>query len=113
MNCYRKIGLTFSGSLDPIIIFDRNGYNGKDVYMRLENGEYRNGKEIITRHPNIVFGIIKGKKSWGLHVKMWSEGIGEGSFTISEILEDFFKKKVEIPECYLKEFVNSINNILK
>lgn len=76
--------------------------------MRLENGEYRNGKEIITRHPNIVFGIIKGKKSWGLHVKMWSEGIREGSFTIGELLEDFVKMKVEIPQSYLKEFMNSI-----
>ena len=63
---------------------------------------------IITKHPNIVFGVIKGKKSWGLHVKQWSEGISEGSFRKSEILDDFDEKNVIIPNSFCKEFNDSI-----
>lgn len=99
--------LDFSGTYNPNIIFDVNGEDCKEVFMKFENGKFKN-KDIITKHPNIVFGLIKGKKSWGLHVKMWSEGISEGSFRKCEILDEFEKKNVKIPNSFYKEFMDSI-----
>jgi hypothetical protein len=52
--------------------------------------------------------VIVGKKSWGLHVKMWSEGISEGTFTKREILQQFTDYKIEIPEPFLNDFDNTI-----
>lgn len=67
----------------------------------------------MTRHPNIVRGVIIGKKSWGLHVKMWSEGISEGCFTKHEILGEFEKYNIKIPESLLLDFHNQIVKKLK
>jgi len=49
-----------------------------------------------------------GKKSWGLHVKMWSEGISEGSFTKYELLDEFKRVNIIIPESLLLDFNNQI-----
>lgn len=65
-------------------------------------------KPILTKHPNIVKGIIIGKKSWGLHVKMWSEGINEWCFTKEEILKDFTDKGIVIPKFLELDFDNWI-----
>jgi len=75
--------------------------------MNSENGYYKN-REIVTRHPNIVRSVIIGKKSWGLWVKEWTNGIAEGSFTKQEILDEF--KEIDMPESLLIEFNNSIKN---
>ena len=53
-------------------------------------------------------GVIIGKKSWGLWIKEWSDGIIEGSFTKKEILSEFEKFNIEIPECLLDDFENVI-----
>jgi hypothetical protein len=47
-----------------------------------------------------------GKKSWGLHVKMWSEGISEGTFTKYELLQQFTDNNIKIPESLLNDFNN-------
>lgn len=47
-----------------------------------------------------------GKKSWGLHVKMWSEGIAEGTFTKYELLQQFTDNNIKIPESLLNDFNN-------
>lgn len=49
-----------------------------------------------------------GKKSWGLWVDQWSDGIVEGSFLIEEILEEFSSRNIEIPESFLLDFKNRI-----
>ena len=107
LDCYRKIGLDFSGTYNPIIKNDINGDSCKEIFKKFENGEFK-FKEILTKHPNIVFGVIKGKKSWGLHVKMWSEGISEGSFRKIEVLEEFYEKNVIIPDSFMREFNESV-----
>ncbi len=73
-----------------------------------DNGYYKDGKDIATRHPNIVRAVIIGKKSWGLHVKMWSEGVVEGSFTKHELIEQFTLLGIKIPESLYKDFCNQI-----
>jgi hypothetical protein len=87
---------------------DINGEDSKMCFRNFENGKYPKHEEIPTRHPNILKGVIIGKKSWGLHVKMWSDGISEGCFTMKEILEQFYEVNIEIPEPFLKDFRNTI-----
>jgi hypothetical protein len=93
--------------------FDINSHEGKETFRRYDNGQFKDkstGAPLnpITRHPNIVKGVITGKKSWGLHVKMWSEGIGEWCFTKDEIVQTFTDKGIKIPDSLLKDFENHI-----
>jgi hypothetical protein len=108
---YRYKILDFSG-IEVKTIMDINEQESKFCFKKFDNGEY--SKEIIyskgisTRHPNILKGVITGKKSWGLHVKMWSEGIVDGDFTKHEILNQFNEKNIIIPEPFLIDFENTI-----
>ena len=63
---------------------------------------------IKTRHPNIVKGVLIGKKSWGLWLNEWTDGIVEGSFTRNEILDEFTKNGISIPESLLTDFNNRL-----
>lgn len=87
--------------------FDVNGDEGKYCFRKLENGQYK-GEIPVTRHPNILRSVMIGKKSWGLHVDMWSDGIVEWTFTLEEILEEFSSRNIEIPEPFLLDFKNRI-----
>lgn len=64
---------------------------------------------IKTRHPNIVKAVVSGKRSWGLFVDQWSEGIVDCDFTEEEILNEFKIRGITIPECLLKDFYNRID----
>lgn len=88
--------------------FDLDGDEGKYCFRKLENGQYKNGEVPKTRHPNILRSVMIGKKSWGLWVDTWSDGIVEHSFTLEEILREFEEKKIEIPEPFLLDFKNRI-----
>ncbi len=52
--------------------------------------------------------MIIGKKSWGLFLQEWTDGISEGSFTREEILFEFEKNNIKIPESLLKDFYNTL-----
>lgn len=97
----RKGIITFCGSELNKIIFDINGPSGKLAFRQHEDGYYKNGKIIYTKHPNIVISVLIGKKGWGLWKDEWSKGIAECNFTKEEILSEF--KNIEIPEVFLKE----------
>ncbi len=90
------------------MVFDRNGSDGKNCFNDYENGVFKNKETIPTRHPNLVRSVITSKKGWGLWVKEWSGGIGDGLFTKEEILEEFKIRKIELPESFMKEFDDSI-----
>lgn len=109
LRSYRSGLLTFCG-VNVDVKFDIDGDEGKFTFRRYDNGEFTgfNLTNLSSRHPNIVKGVIIGKKSWGLHVKMWSEGIGEWCFTKEEILKEFEDKNIRIPEPLLKDFENHI-----
>jgi hypothetical protein len=49
-----------------------------------------------------------GKKSWGLWKNEWSDGISDGLFTINEILEEFNKYNIKMPESLYQDFLNTI-----
>jgi hypothetical protein len=97
--------LTFCGC-DIKIHSNPKGKSSKECFREYENGKPLS--ELITNQPNILKGVIIGKKSWGLHVRMWSEGIGDGEFRLKDILEDFEKQGITIPEPFLRDFENSI-----
>ena len=99
--------ITFCGSIIEVE-FDPNGVSGKECFRLYEDGFYKNGKPIVTRHPNIVKSVLIGKKGWGLWVDQWTEGIVDWTFTKEEILEEFEKLDIEIPESFLKDFNNTI-----
>jgi hypothetical protein len=99
--------ITFCGSIIEVE-FDPNGVSGKECFRLYEDGYYKGGKSIITRHPNIVKSVLIGKKGWGLWVDQWIEGIVDCTFTKEEILNEFYKRGVEIPDSFLTEFKNLI-----
>jgi hypothetical protein len=112
LNSYRFKILDFSG-VDVKTELNLNEDDGKVCFKKFDNGEYKGIDTIPTRHPNILKGVIVGKKSWGLHVKMWSEGISEGLFTKKEILQQFIDNNIEIPEPFLTDFNNQIMRRIK
>ena len=107
LQSYRHKILDFSG-VEVKTRMNINEDDGKVCFKKFDNGEYKGIESISTRHPNILKGVIVGKKSWGLHVKMWSEGISEGTFTKQELLQQFIDHKIEIPESFLLDFDNTI-----
>jgi len=77
-----------------------------------DNGLFKNST-ISSRHPNIVKAVIIGKKSWGLQLNEWADGIVEGSFTKREILDDFKILDIQIPESLMVDFENRIYEKMK
>lgn len=107
LQSYRKGLLTFCGAIVNVD-FDINGPEGKYTFRKYDNGDYKLGKPIETCHPNIVKAVIVGKKSWGLWVDQWSDGIVDGTFFQREIEQEFEDKGVKIPLSLLKDFDNRI-----
>jgi len=112
LKSYRKGILTFCG-VNVEVQFDINGFEGKNTFRKYDNGQYQQGKPIISRHSNIVKGVIVGKKSWGLWVNQWSDGIVEGTFRKKDILQDFEDLGIVIPDSLMQDFENRIYNKIK
>lgn len=95
------------------IVFDPNGDDVKYCFRKFENGQYKEGVPIVTRHPNILKSVLIGKRGWGLFVNEWSLGIAEGSFLKREILEEFSSRKIDIPRSLFIDFENRIYSFIK
>lgn len=108
LQSYRKGILTFCGGHINPIEMDVTEIEGKNVFRKYDNGDYKNNITIKTRHPNIVKSVLIGKKSWGLWLNEWCDGIVEGSFTELEILEEFTKNGIVIPESLRNDFDNRL-----
>jgi len=106
LESYRKGILTFCGT-DVLVEFDITEVGCKRCFRNFDNGQYKL-KLIITKHPNIVKSVIIGKKSWGLWLNQWVDGIVDWSFTKEEILSEFDKFGIEIPESLLLDFNNRL-----
>ena len=102
LSVYRSGLITFCG-VGVTVDFDVNGSDGKFGFREYDNGRFKH-KTPVSRHSNILRGVIIGKKGWGLWVEQWSQGIVEWSFTKEEILEEFTKRGIEIPEPLMKEW---------
>jgi hypothetical protein len=89
---------------------DNQGLNAKECFRLYEDGYYKNGKnKILTRHPNILYSVLTGKKGFGLWIDQWSDGIIDWTFTYDEIINEFTIRDIEIPESLLKDFNNRID----
>ena len=108
LHSHRKGILTFSGTPIENIIFDPNGVDAKLCFRKYDNGDYKNSP-IITKHPNIVFSVIKGKKSWGLWKNEWIDGIVDWCFTVDEIRSQFTDVNIDIPEPLWKDFEKTLH----
>lgn len=108
LKSYRKGILRFCGSI-VTVEFDINESEGKNTFRKFDNGQYSGGKPIITKHPNIVKGVIVGKKSFGLWCDQWADGISEGTFMKREIVEDFINLDITIPDSLMKDFDDRIH----
>lgn len=95
------------------IVFDPNGDEAKFCFRKIENGQYKKGEEIRTRHPNILKSVLTGKSGWGLWLNEWASGISEGSFLKKEIIQEFIDKKIEIPSSLLIDFENRIYSFMQ
>lgn len=107
LRSYRKKLLNFGGiAVDTH--YKKDGYSAKETFRRFDDGQYNNLQKIESRQNNILHGVITAKKSWGLHVKIWTEGIVDRDFTIEEIVNDFEKNGITIPESLMKGFINEV-----
>ncbi len=106
LSSYRKGILTFAG-VGVDVNRDKKSDDGKFSFRLFDNGRFT-GTSVVSKHPNILKAVITAKKSWGLHCKMWAEGICDMDFTKKEILSQFEEAGVTIPECFLKELNNKI-----
>lgn len=105
---YRSGILDFTGSIIETEL-DLSGEEGKFCFRQIENGEIKRNNIIKTRHPNIVKAVISGKRSFGLWVDQWSDGIVDWTFTEEEILGEFKKRNIKIPKSLLVDFYNRID----
>lgn len=102
LSVYRSGLITFCG-VGVEVDFDVNGSDGKFGFREYDNGRFKL-KTPVSRHPNILRGVIIGKKGWGLWVEQWSQGIVDWSFTKEEILKEFSSRNIEIPEPLMLEW---------
>jgi hypothetical protein len=63
----------------------------------------------VSRHSNILKAVIEGKKSWGLWLDQWTDGIVDWSFGEEEILSQFKEKGIVIPESFIRDFQNTLD----
>lgn len=80
----------------------------KHCFKLFEDGHYGREKVVKCRQPNIMRHVLMGKKGWGLFSGEWSKGVGERLFRKEEILEEFHKRDIVIPKCFMHEFDNRI-----
>ena len=104
LKSYRKGILTFSGS---VLKVHKGEEDSKLCFQKYENGEYKT-KTISSRQSNVLFCVITAKKSWGLFLNEWTDGIVDCLFTREEILGEFEENGIIIPEPLLKDFENTI-----
>jgi len=115
LKSYRHKILDFCGS-EVITIFDKTQRDGKFCFKSFDNGVYSKdqiSKGIKTKHPNVLKGVIVGKKGWGLWKNEWSDGISEGLFTKREIIDQFTECGIKIPESLMLDFDNTILKKIK
>lgn len=106
LNSYRTGILTFCGS-EIKVKFDPEGPSGKEGFRLFDDGYFKS-RELSSSHPRILEGVIIGKKSWGLWLDQWTDGIVDWTFTKEEILSVFEQKGIEIPESLLRDFDNTV-----
>ena len=63
---------------------------------------------MVSRQPRLMEAVIRGKKSWGLNLDQWTDGISEWCFSKDELLNQFYEAKIKIPGSFEKDFDNRL-----
>jgi hypothetical protein len=106
LKCYRTKILTFCGE-DVQVEYSKEGVSSREGFRMYDDGYYSKGKnKMVSSQPRIMEAVIRGKKSWGLWVQQWTDGIVDWTFTEEEILGQFYEKDIKIPESFYKDFQN-------
>lgn len=82
--------------------------------ISFDNGEYSKDEVhegIQTRHSNLLRCYIIGKKSWGLWLNQWAEGVSEWLFTKDEIFKQFEDNGITVPKCLMLDFDNRVRKL--
>lgn len=73
----------FSGKDEnALVVYNLKGVDGKMAFFRFDS----NGMMVPTRHPNILFTLLKTKASVNLHIKMFAEDRAKGILPAIEFL---------------------------
>ena len=99
--------MDFCGSIVEVERRDDSS-DAKESFRLYDDGFFK-GKTVYSRHPNVLKGVITGKKGWGLWLDQWTDGIVEWSLTKDEALSIFREMKINIPESFLLDFENTID----
>lgn len=83
-----------------IVLYDKTGISGKEAFYHYDSS----GKIVPTKHPLMLYSLLKTKGSTNLHVKMFAYDRAEGMFPLHELKEfcdsykspDWFIKAVEL-----------------
>ena len=70
--------------------------------------DFKKSSLIKTSQPNLLKCVILGKKGWGLWLNQWTDGIADWTFTKEEILNEFIKINLDIPESFMNDFNNRL-----
>lgn len=104
---YRSGLLTFCGE-NVQVQYEHDAVDCKEGFRLYDDGQFKHSDVITSKHPNILRAVIVGKKSWGLFLDQWTDGIADWCFTRDEILDEFKNRNITIPECFLKDFDNRL-----
>lgn len=61
---------------------------------------------MVSSQPRIMEAVIIAKKSWGLFLQEWTSAISDWQFTEKEILDEFEKNNIKIPDSFYNDFKN-------
>lgn len=85
----------FDGKTPIEITFNAKGIDGKKAFYIYDS----KGKLNETKHPHLLSTLIRTKGSVNLHIKMYAEGMADGTFPKIEFNE--FCEKIKSPEWFI------------
>ena len=94
---------------NPIVafVYDKNGIDGLQSFNQIDTF----GKQVKTKHPNIVKTALKTKGSINLHIKMYAEDLTKGLLFLHEI--DEWVKDWNAPSWFKEAIIKQSKKVYK
>lgn len=73
---------TFSGTLDAKYKAIKGNYTALESFYSIDT----HGKNIGTKHPNILNSVLQTKASINFQIKQWAQGRADGTLPLSEFI---------------------------
>ena len=83
MYCRNLDALSFSGSPAPRVEFDPDGPTAKRAFLLYDS----QGRLGTTSQPELLQRVLASKASLNLHVRMWAEGVTEGTLMPVDVFD--------------------------